>query len=178
MRIKLRLYTRDMDLIALKHIPGVKLGSIIRVALLEYVDSGKVTPICVPIPSALPQLPQSDQIDVSFTGNDQKRVVEWINRLKPGYRSFAVKAVVRAAISNPILEMYALDSELLVKQETETPEAACAHTPLQQTPAYSRYPQGSESSPSQKKSKVEFTTNQNDCDEDLDLFEFDAFDNI
>ena len=182
MRIKLRLYSRDLDLIALKHVPNFRLGKAIRAALVEYVETGMVNRIFVELPATFPTLPLNDQIDISFTGEEQEKVAEWIKNLKPGLRSFAVKTVIRAAIGNPILAMYAMDetislqpvekSDSNVSQNRTQGNNVAAHST--ETPVDVR----GETGLANMKSKEPIEADPDDGDEDLDLFEFDDFDNI
>lgn len=182
MRIKLRLYSRDLDLIALKHVPNFRLGKAIRTALVEYVETGMVNRIFVELPTTFPTLPVNDQIDISFTGEEQERVAEWIKNLKPGLRSFAVKTVIRAAIGNPILAMYAMDETIALQPAEKSDsnvsqnsvQSKIVSTPNTETPVDNRGKDGL----ANEKSEEPIETDPSDSDEELDLFEFDDFDNI
>lgn len=193
MRIKLRLYTRDLDLIALKYIPDFRLGAAIRTALTEYVETGAVSRISVPAAQPKLPLPQFDQIDISIAKPSQQKVVDWLLSLKQGYRSVAIKTVVRAAIASPILYMYNInnDSMLLPTDAKNAAHYAVAST----SPNDPGIAKSETQSPpelvenddykwklelSEQASSMSNTTcnSPGDEEDELDLFDFDDFDNI
>ena len=183
MRIKLRLYSRDLDLIALKYTPEFRLGNAIRTALTEYVRDGAVSRIHVEMSEDLPELPSLDQIDISLANETYADVIAWLTGLKPGFRSVAVKTIIRSAIGNPILEMYAADAQVRACSPPKS-DTNVSHSPvqkldeevaLQPTMVYAT-PNVTPKPPTMK-SEATYETSQPD-DEELDLFEFDAFDNI
>ena len=182
MRIKLRLYARDLDLIALKYTPNFRLGNAIRTALLDYVKTGKVNQIYVEAPAVLPELPQCDQIDICITGEAQEDVVSWIMSLKPVFRSVAVKSVIRAAMGNPILAMYAVDSSIPLRPLDNCDTYVTHNVGAPSEPANKQPPQKlverNKSDPIIEELKASNDASPVCSDEELDLFEFDAFDNI
>lgn len=196
MRIKLRLYTRDLDLIALKYIPGFRLGAMIRTALIEYVETGAVGRILLPTANLDIPLPQYDQINVSITGPSQQKVIDWLMNMKPGFRSIAVKTIVRSAIGNPILDMLSYegckillpfttkgdtimsqdepesplshDSTYTSEQENKTTPSASIQTGISKTSS-------TDTGSTTDDNRGKYNTSD---DDELDLFDFDDFDNF
>ena len=109
MRLKIRLYPKDIDLIAIRGNPNVKIESIIQTVLSEYVANG----ICTKI-----HIPQCDS-PVVFIGCPQlgitihdESVIAWIKSLPAGERCNIVKTVIRTAIDNLPVHLYK-DKQLL-----------------------------------------------------------------
>lgn len=117
MRIKLRLYPRDLDLLTLKQTHTFNFSSVIKQSLYEYVVDGECERIYVPhIPNQEIVL-KNDQVDITFSEDMYHEVIEWLLSIRPGMRNSAVKAVIRSAIANPVLSAYMINSNLVVKDK-------------------------------------------------------------
>lgn len=121
MRIRLRLYARDLDLIALKHNPNFDFKNTLKTALQQYVTTGYCCKVTVPPPDNNYSniVLQSEICDITINENVYSEVVEWINNLRTGMRGVAIKAVLRAAIENPDLQLFMENSNLIVPQKED-----------------------------------------------------------
>lgn len=119
MRIKLRLYLRDLDLLVLKQYKGFNFGSAIREALYEFVTFGECSRIQVPPSATEPIILKPDQVDISFTKEKYSDVVEWLMGIKPGMRNIAIKSVFRSAIRNPAVWAFACNSNTIIPEDVE-----------------------------------------------------------
>lgn len=114
MRIKLRLYPRDLDLLVLKQMSDFGLGDVIRQALYEYVEFGECKRIHVNFDPETPVTLCHDQINVSLTKDKYQKVAEWLTSIRPGLRNCAIKAIIRSAIATPALFIFAENSNLIM----------------------------------------------------------------
>lgn len=117
MRIKLRLYPRDLDLLTLKQNPSFNLGAAIRQALYEYVQYGECSRIHVVYDPTQSISLDHDQVNISLTKEKYQDVVAWLSGIRPGLRNCAVKAIIRSAIANPVLFAFAENSNLIMNDE-------------------------------------------------------------
>lgn len=117
MRIKLRLYPRDLDLLTLKQNPSFNLGAAIRQALYEYVQYGECSRIRVVYDPTQSISLDHDQVNVSLTKDKYQDVVAWLSSIRPGLRNCAVKAIIRSAIANPVLFAFTENSNLIMNDE-------------------------------------------------------------
>lgn len=117
MRIKLRLYPRDLDLLTLKQTCGFNLGAVTRQAVYEYVKHGECSRIYIPVYANQEVVLKNDQIDITFAEGKYDSVIEWLSNIRPGMRNSAVKAIVRSAIANPILTAYMNNSNLIISDK-------------------------------------------------------------
>lgn len=114
MRLKIRLYPKDIDLIAIRGNPNIKIESIIQTVLSEYVASGINTKIHIP--------PCDSQVvyigcpQLGITIHDES-VIAWIKSLPAGERCNIVKTVIRTAIEN--LPVHLFKDEQLLQYVTE-----------------------------------------------------------
>lgn len=187
MRIKLRLYTRDLDLLSAKQIMDNEFGAAVRKALLEYAEHGECSRIYIPSADK-PIILRNEQVDISLTRAKYQPVVDWLISLRPGVRNAAVKVVLRSAIANPALSAFRIDGAVIedpVIRKNETTEnnstsqnSGLPHAILPSSatepfaPATSHIPQVNE-----PQSQVTSVIADED-DDDFDLIGFDAFDNI
>lgn len=174
MRVKLRLYIRDLDLLALKHNPGFNLGSAIRQALWEYVEYGECSRIRVPHAPPNAVVLKNDQIDISFNKDKYQKVVEWILSIRPRMRNSAIKAVVRSAIANPDIGPFLTGSAIIIPEKTE--KAMAAAMPPTESGSENTSTTVSKPQTASNPSKNE-TPNANSGDGTIDCWEFD-FDNF
>lgn len=117
MRIKLRLYPRDLDLLTLKQTHTFNFSAVIKRALSEYVEDGECTRIYVPHVPNQEIVLKNDSVDITFSEDMYHEVIAWLLSIRPGMRNTAVKTVVRSAIANPVLSAYKIDSNLVVKDK-------------------------------------------------------------
>ena len=117
MKIKLRLYPRDLDLIALKHNPNFSFNKVVRMALHQYVTTGHCQKVEVPICERQQYTLQGEECNITFNDEVFSEVVNWVNSIRPGMKSAAIKVVIRAAIANPDLELFGLDSDLIIPEK-------------------------------------------------------------
>ncbi len=115
MRQKIRLYAKDLDLLTLKQLPGFRIGTAVRKALYEYVEYGKCERLHINYGSRIPIEIKRDAFDISFDGEKYQNVSKWLESIRPGMRSAAVKTVFRSAIENPVLFAFACDSTIIIK---------------------------------------------------------------
>lgn len=114
MRIRLRLYSGDLDLIALKYNRNFNLSSAIKRALLEYVTLKECSRIQVPPDTLEPITLSVEQLDISLNDERYADVITWLRSIHKGMRSYAVKSILRSAIANPCLDLFYIDKGLLL----------------------------------------------------------------
>lgn len=119
MRIKLRLYLRDLDLIILKQHKHFNLNTSIRQALCDYVRNGSCDRVFVPDIGDQQFVLKNEQTDITFNNEQHQDVIEWILSIRPGMRSSAIKTVIRSAIANPVISPFMSNSDLVMLENTE-----------------------------------------------------------
>ena len=175
MRIKLRLYLRDLDLLALKQHPAIRIQRLIRQALMDYVTNGECARIRVPPGAPTQIVAKNDSINITLNREKHEPVIQWLLGLRPGMRNSAIKTVFRSAIANPDLSAFALNSDLIVPEHARqalngVPEQKSEPAAPQPSaePTFSRSPFDAPAQPipqSQQQSQFD--------DEEFDLFELD-----
>ena len=183
MRVKLRLYTRDLDLIALKYIRGFRMGEVARNALAEYVRTGTVCRCRVPVTEIVRELPAMSQVDISLPPERYQDVIDWLLQLRPYSRCAAVKTIIRAAIENPPLWAFGQEVTVLSPQKdgsssTHVREPKMHDPALQQLPAIASTAILQEQKPAPRNEPPASYANDGGNDDELDLFDFDDFDNF
>ena len=186
MRIKLRLYTRDLDLLSAKQIMDNEFGAAVRKALLEYAERGECSRIYIPSTDK-PIVLKNEQVDISLNRSKYQPVVDWLLSFRPGVRNAAVKVVLRSAIANPALFAFRIDGAVIeeptttrneenerksIPQNNGLPYTSLSSAEPNNVPAGSQIPQVNE-----PHSQVTSVIADED-DDDFDLIGFDAFDNI
>jgi len=176
MKVRLRLYnTRDLDLIALKHIETFRFGEAVKEALVEYVQHGECSKIKIPnIHPIVTQL-KNEQVDILFNEVKHKAVIDWLLSIRQGLRSSAVKTVFRSSIANPNLDLYHSDSQYIVLPKIRKMPEILSKSKIEnihnKNPQY--HSQSSIMTSSVKEVGVKASTKK-----ELDLFEDIVFDNL
>ena len=104
MRIKLRLYQRDLDLLTIKHNPLISLSDIVIKSLYTFVETGECARISIPRFESTATLHISEKAEeCNITINEEKypKIIEYLYSLRDGMRNNAIKVIVRASITNP-----------------------------------------------------------------------------
>ena len=169
MRLKLRLYARDLDLIALKHIEGFKFTNALRAALVSYVETGECERIYPPPRNTEEKidLRAAEQINISLNEEKHAAVIEWLLSLRPGMRSTAIKTVFRSAIACPELSYFRSDSSIILEREESG--AATAHIAKQTAETSTKTDQPADDTP--KPSAADKAPGKTMDETELDLFE-------
>ena len=118
MRIKLRINPLDLDLLALAQTPEFDFSNTLRDVLLEYVQTGHVPRVFLPDNFLTSVALRTETFDITLT-KKYEPIAKWVLGLQRGFRSTAVKAVLRAALPSPVLYPF-LEGFPLVKEENET----------------------------------------------------------
>lgn len=124
MRIKLRLYPRDLDLITLRQNKSFNFTKALRNALVEYVKNGYCERIFLPNIQASVVL-RNEVVDCQINEDEYPDLVTWINSMAPGMRSAAIKTVFRSAIATP--QLYAFNSHFVLQVSRELQEKTKAN---------------------------------------------------
>lgn len=173
MRIKLRLYARDLDLIALKYNHCFHFNKALRTALVEFVRNQKCTRISVPV-VVLPEIIlQEECVNISLDEKQHADVIAWLNGIRNGMRSYAIKAVFRSAIENPILDLFNAESVLVIDK------APITTTPTQTDKTVKDSPEKSDVVTPQSVVEQSLSTdNPVDANGDLDEKTLDLFEDV
>lgn len=105
-KVRLRLYARDIDLIAAKQNSSIQFGDLFRNALSEYVSYGYCSKVNIPKSQKSIRY-EKTQTDITIF---DKEVIEWLSRIPSGFRCTVVKIILRSAINNPDLSLF-MDKE-------------------------------------------------------------------
>ena len=113
MRIKLRLYAKDLDLIAFSEVYDI--GDCIRTALYEYVTHGHcLTRFSYPKYDKTIVYSGEKTINVTLNDNKYNEVIKWLKSIHIGLCSSAVKIVLRSAIETPNMTYFMKDGPLQI----------------------------------------------------------------
>ena len=105
MRYIFRFYKKtDLDLLALLSLPSVSAVGLIREALRSYVR-GLPFSIATPIGAELGSLPSKRSVTVDF-GNDDADVIDWLGSICPGFKTTAVRCVIRSFLPQPVPDVF------------------------------------------------------------------------
>lgn len=107
-KVRLRLYAKDIDLIAIKQNPAIQFGDLFRTALSEFVAFGYCNKVNIP---RLTKSVVYEKIQTDITIFDEN-VIKWLSNVPSGLRCTVVKIILRNAINNPDLTLF-MDKERL-----------------------------------------------------------------
>ncbi len=108
MRIRIRLKgMADADLIALRLNPSFHFERAVIMAVRAYVRGESLT-----IPSPLPfpceiDLKKEHIISISFNDSTEADLIDWYESFPEGFRTLAIKAILRCALSAPYISAFA-----------------------------------------------------------------------
>lgn len=104
MYIQVRVYVKhDYDLIAMGHLPYLKLDDLIHMCVCAYV---RKTDLVLPLPSEFSNTFYKDDIRICVTFDDEKDadVISWLKNVKYGLLNSVLKMITRSYIPKDIIE--------------------------------------------------------------------------
>lgn len=114
MRIRLKLSVpHDMDLITLTQCQ-FPMSEWIKISLKSYVEEKRLTSI------PLPEIPMNirytkGEINFSLHEVRDKEVIAWLNTLRTGQRTGAIKSIFRCSLSAPCLAGHAISGSAAIE---------------------------------------------------------------
>lgn len=161
MRIRLKLsIPHDMDLITLSQCQ-FPITEWIKIALKSYAEDKRLA--VIPLPE-MPQEIRYEKCELNFSLHEtrDKSVIDWLNTLRAGQRSGAIKSIFRCSLSSPCLAGHVADG---TAENAITPKSIPSVSPsLSRTPK-----KKTEKKPTYTPPPV-FT--EPDTDDDFDIFGF------
>lgn len=124
MRIRLKLsVTHDLDFICLMQC-RFPLTEWIRISLKSYVEENRLS--VIPLPS-FPSEITAEKSVINFSLHPEKdaEVIKWLNQIRVGQRSGAIKSVFRCSLAAPCLAgHYIKPDDRIIDIKDKTPSAS------------------------------------------------------
>ena len=161
MRIRLKLsIPHDMDLITLSQCQ-FPITEWIKIALKSYVEDKRLTVITLP---EMPQEIRYEKCELNFSLHKtrDKCVIEWLNTLRAGQRSGAIKSIFRCSLSSPCLAGHVANGTVDTAITSKSIPSV--------TPSLSRIPKKKAEKKTTYSPPPIFT--EQDTDDDFDIFGF------